>query len=554
MIFNLIRAPREELWEHSSMSRIFQRPPSPLFQVGGALRQSRSFTLPASPVSSPRGTAELQDSLIRAQRFGHSLDRLIAPSPTAAPPIQRKLAAEGLEEQGIDPQVLSGLLKSIHAFNEGESSEEKDPQTQIHGQIARLDAIEREANGWLRAEKGSVPPEARQAIFGLLRQTEEQHTELIHQTVQGGHDLWLPDSVDKEEQAPTQELWRSLVTGSGNVKIRSKDQDFQKQVHGSFAKLLEGKKGRKLLSDLDAPQKDEERQIILDRDFSDKEHLFAKTDAQKQPEGSYSEPIARLEHQKKQHELLPHNQPNVGTGSYVRLEDEPIASDQDELQVGEGNEPIHAPRYITLGHELGHARRALRGKNRPEFWEDQSPTNALWRSPEEKTNISQTENDLRDEHDLPRRQFHTTVGAARAEMTRKELNAEVDKITKVYKSAPSEIQDDLFEQLGLGELATAIDSGDMADSEKVAEIREKLSQTEKALPELIEKLSNQPREKKPQRVRKSPQASPPQQEGLLGRAGRFIGDNWKPLLAGGIGLAATGYALWKRSQGNEDQP
>jgi hypothetical protein len=544
------------------MSRIFQRPPSPLFRAGGALRQSRSFTLPASPVSSPRGTAELQDSVVRAQRFGHSLDRLLAPSPTAAPPIQRKLATEGLEDHGIDSEVLSDLLKSIQAFNEGEDSkEEKGSQTQIHGQIARLDAIERTANGWLRAEKGSVPPEARQAIFSLLSQTEEQHTELIHQTVQGGHELWLPESVGKEEGGETQELWKSLVHGKGNVQIRSEEKGFRREVHGSFAKLLEGKKGRKLLGDLNAPQKDEGRRIILDRDFSDKEDLFAKTDAQKQPEGSYSEPIARLEHQKgqpedqkKQHELLPHNQPNVGTGSYVRLEDEPIPSDQDELQVGEGNEPIHAPRYITLGHELGHARRALRGKNRPDFWEKEDPENALWRNQEEKTNISQTENALRDEHDLPRRKFHTTVGAARATMTRKELNAELDKITESYKLAPSEIQDDLFEQLGLGELATAIDSGDMADSEKVAGIREKLSQTEKALPELIEKLSNQPREKKPQPVRKSPQASPPQQEGLLGRAGRFIGDNWKPLLAGGIGLAITGYAHWNRSQGNDDQP
>lgn len=544
------------------MSRIFQRPPSPLFRVGGALRQSRSFTLPASPVSSPRGTAELQDSVVRAQRFGHSLDRLLAPAPTAAPPIQRKLAAEGLENQGIDPQILSSLLKSIQAFNEGEESkEQKGSQKQVHGQISRLDAIEREANGWLRQEKGSVPAEARQAIFGLLSQTEEHHTELIHQTVQGGHKLWLPESVGKEENEATQDLWKSLVTGSGNVKTRSEDPDFHKQIHGSFAKLLEGKKGRKLLGDLNAPQEDEGRRIILDRDFSDKEHLFAKTDAQTQPEGSYSEPIARLEHQKgqpedqkKQHELLPGNKPNVGTGSYVRLEDEPIPLNQDELQVGEGGEPIHAPRYITLGHELGHARRALRGKNRPDFWEKEKPENALWRNQEEKTNISQTENALRDEHDLPRRQFHTTVGAARATMTRKELNAELDKITEVYKSAPGEIQDDLSEQLGLGDLATAIDSGDMADAEKVKEIREKLSQTEKALPGLIEKLSNQPREEKPQTVRKTRRPPPPQQEGLLTRAGRFIGDNWKPLLAGGVTLAATGYALWNQNQGNDDQP
>lgn len=500
------------------MSRTFQRRapgPAPLARVGRPAGRSRPFTLPAAPVASPGGVAELQDSLLRAQRFGHSLDRLIAPSPTAAPPIQRKLSAEGLEGQKIDSEVLSQLSKGIQAFNEGEGSEEKDPQKHIHGQIARLDAIERTANGWLRQEQDKADPKARQAIFGLLSQTEDHHTELIHQTIQGNHELWLPESVGKDERGETQELFRSLVTESGNVKIRSKNTEFRKQLHGSFAKLLEGKEGRSLLSDLNAPQKEEHRRILIDRDFSDKK--FRQTEDGSQPEGSFAEPIARLEHDQDLHGLLSGSKANEGSGSYVRLADEPHPTQEDDFQVGESGEPIHAPRYITLGHELGHARRALQGQSRPEFWDDtKSLDNALWRNPEEKTNISETENDLRKEHGLPLRKYHGTIGATRAETTRHELNAELDRITKIWKSTPEEEQSELLEKSKLQDLADKIDKGDMANPELVQQIRDGLKRAENEL-----------------------------NPGILTRAGRFIGDNWKPLLAGGVGLAATGYAIWR---------
>lgn len=501
------------------MSRTFQRKalgPAPLPRVGGPLRRSRPFTVPAVPAGSLEGTPDFKEALSRAQRFGHSLDRLTAPSPTAALPIQRKLSAEGLKDQKIDSEVLSQLLKGIQTFNEGEDSKEKDSQKQIHGQIARLDAIEREANGWLRQAQGEVDPKARQAIFGLLSQTEEHHTELIDKTIKGNHELWLPESVGKEERGETQELFRSLVTGSGNVQVRSKDPEFRKQLHGSFAKLLEGKEGRKLLGDLNAPQKGKDRGIILDRDFKDKK--FNNTETGSQPEGSFAEPIARLERDENLHGLLPNKTPNEGTGSYVRLAEEPTPTEEDEFQIGAGGEPIHAPRYITLGHELGHARRALQGESRPDFQDETKDLDSLlWRNPEEKTNISETENALRDEHGLPRRKYHGTIGAARAETTRHDLNKRLDKITELWKKAPKEQQDELYEKLGLGDLAYKIDRGDMADSKHVEEIRKELDRAENEL---------------------SPS--------LLTRAGRFIGNNWMPLLAGGIGLAATGYALWNR--------
>lgn len=513
------------------MSRTFQRRtsgPAPRARAGRPLGRSRPFTLPAVPVASPGGATDLEASLSRAQRFGHSLDRLLAPSPTAAPPIQRKLKTGGLDSSGIDSEVLSSLLKSIQAFNEGEDSKEKRSEKQIHGQIARLDAIEREANGWLRKAQGAVEPEARQAIFSLLSQTEEHHTELIHQTIQGGHDLWLPESVDKEERAPTQKLWRSLVTGKGNVQIRSKDQDFQKQVHGSFAKLLEGKEGRKLLGDLNAPQEDEERRIILDRDFKDKK--FRQTEDGSQPEGSLAEPIARLERDENLHGLLPKNKPNKGTGSYVRLAEEPTPTDEDDFQIGKGGEPIHAPRYITLGHELGHARRALQGESRPDFQDETKDLDSLlWRNPEEKVNISETENALRDEHDLPQRKYHVTGGAARAIVTRHKLEGKLDGIKKTWESAPKEIQRKLDDELGLSDIAYEIDHADTADSEKVKKLQKELEQIQRKLPVRIQELS----------------------PGLLTRAGRFIGNKWKPLLAGGIGLAAMGYALWNKWNSGE---
>jgi hypothetical protein len=112
------------------------------------------------------------------------------------------------------------------------------------------------------------------------------------------------------------------------------------------------------------------------------------------------------------------------------------------LLAGTRGEPIHQPSYITLGHELGHARRSLAGRGRsgPVWDRPTDPAHAdarrqavernLWRdSPEEFENITTEENPLRQELGLPERRYHRAHEAVVGTLRRQAL---VERYQRAY--------------------------------------------------------------------------------------------------------------------------
>ena len=77
----------------------------------------------------------------------------------------------------------------------------------------------------------------------------------------------------------------------------------------------------------------------------------------------------------------------------------------------ENDTQILMPDFITLGHELGHAQRILRGaslhgEDMADMGVDDEVDQILWNNPEELVNIKGVENRLRSEHGLSQRNYH----------------------------------------------------------------------------------------------------------------------------------------------------
>jgi hypothetical protein len=239
-------------------------------------------------------------------------------------------------------------------------------------------------------------------------------------------------------------LWRAFVANTGNLRVQGDESLlFQQRMHAGVAKLLQEPQGRRLIRELGGPDRGAKMRVTLGSDFT---AALAGT-LRKQGEGSEAIPLADLAKETEKNyefktakgidpsqyreytgaandaavfnEWLEHtlDRPyfkwsdtlyGVGTptGSYVRI----VGSGTGTL-VGENDNEVLAPEFITLGHELGHARRQLSGKTfssfiTPENFGITGVESQLWHDSEELANISGIENALRDEQGLARRRYH----------------------------------------------------------------------------------------------------------------------------------------------------
>jgi hypothetical protein len=444
-----------------------------------------------------------------------------APAVAAGEPIQRVL---NVDRNRLPAALRDSLAGSTASFNDY-GDRNRNSQKALHAQFRMLDGIERAVHHHLRDNSATTSDQERQELFGLLRQTQTHHVDLTARTVRHGRSLWLRDGISKKESKKARALWRSLVGGTGNVSIQTANAGFRSQTLSGFAHLLQGAHGRGLLGELNQPQGgNADRAVVISDDHAGNYTPHGKT----ADPGSWAAPIADVRHNQDLHTVRAHG-PNTGTGSFVQIASAPPAT-LDEHESDAHGRAIFAPDFITLGHELGHARHNLRGTTERTGWFDGHPLQGqelerrLWTNPEEHANIQGEENPIRAEHEMPQRQHHATIGSGRATRHRFGFQADLDRL---WATVPARHRGALG-RASFGPLHRAVDQTDLSQPHLAQGLRTQVDQLGRDLP------------------------------GTLWRkdfelAGSTIRAALKPTKKKALGLAGLGLlgglAWWNRSQG-----
>ena len=341
---------------------------------------------------------------------------------------------------------------------------------------------------WLDRNKSKVPEgNPRIAVMNdLLNESETEHQGIIRD-IQFTEDENVPidvEGLDEKTVLKVKEVWEGILTGKSNIKLSTGGR-FGDKMLARIAKLLQTSIGQQLLSELGKPQNDPSRQIRivpnLPQDIDEgKKGSFAKPIEEKRLARSLSESIFGAPVVRDQHGLVetedtsgsPDDYPVVegrkqvndaimkgttkgvtwggtryrfggGQGSHVRIQDEKGSNVDKDLN------KIATPGFVTLGHELGHALRILRGgslgtptlysEHAKEFGLDPSLEGldkAVWSDLEEFVNINEVENQIRQETGMSLRSFHAvkvTEILNKRTMTLM-LNQILDKVPHEYQT------------------------------------------------------------------------------------------------------------------------
>lgn len=227
-----------------------------------------------------------------------------------------------------------------------------------------------------------MPPNQRKGRAETERDLDEitqTRRTLIARTIAGGHELWLPDSVRGTDRDTAQNLWSSISTNGGNVKIDQNDPEFRTNTLTDISKLLQSPHGRGMLGALNTGQ--------IGGNVRNIDIAPTRGETDNAPKGRPSDGA-------------------TGEGSTVSINyDEPSVN-----SMGVRDEPLYDPSYIKLGHELGHARHYLAGTagtgGASASLAGDSTEEILWTSEEEYNNITREENPLRTELGLGKRRYH----------------------------------------------------------------------------------------------------------------------------------------------------
>lgn len=465
-----------------------RRPSAPTVATGAPARilPWRAPVPPATAQPAP-GAAALGHSLsgLTVQPVQRSVEPAAAAprAPSAAAAVAQPIQlALDVDLERVPAALRRRLGKSIQRFNRNPSAN-RNTREALHGQFGMVDSIERMVNNHLRDHSDEVTDGERRELFGLLRQTQEHHVDLVGRNLRHGHDLWLRDSLmSRNERQRTQALWRSLVQGRGNLKIETADPAFRTRTLAGFAHLLQGSHGRGLLGELNRNQGgNPERRVIVSDDHSQR---FGAVGKNADP-GSWAEGIAHVLRNEDLHTRLA-DRANRGTGSLVQISGDAPGDLADHESDVDGK-PLFAPGFITLGHELGHARHNLRGTAGRSAWFDGDPLagqeldRKLWSNPEELANITGEENAIRREHGLPERQFHATIRSATATRHRHDLDT---RIQNLFDTVPAEHRRTLG-QRSFGPLNRDLQNTDLSVPDNARALTERVDRLQRELPGAI---------------------------------------------------------------------
>lgn len=276
-------------------------------------------------------------------------------------------------------------------------------------QQQHMHELEGHIHTWFRDHGHLATEDQRQQMAAHLNTLEDHHTDLIGVQMDHNHPLWLPAGTSVGEAGRANHIWNDLQQNNGNLEINSPDEGVRRRLLASSARLLEGQHGRDMLDELNTPHGGTPglTKVRISDSWQDK---FARARRQYQT-GSWATP---------QVEGTKHEEDGTGIGSYIQMD----MDGRDMVTGGNNDKGVPMPRYLTLGHELGHALHNLQGQSHkmmtPAFSALSPEDQAMWSNPEEHANITGHENPLRQEHGLPDRAYHRPPEAVR---TNRQLNA-----------------------------------------------------------------------------------------------------------------------------------
>ncbi len=410
------------------------------------MHQSQQLNAPQEKSrSSADSFARSGEKLSRARSFkGNStlFPGIISPQPLAQLKLRAKKSFVSSVTKNVDQQddldTIAELLVLYNQINPG-------GDLKFQKRLGALKALEEGVYLWFNFNATKKTDDVENAVFlkTFLSEIKQEHQSIVTQIASIPNAVPVDSSnLTKKETTKVRNIWNNLLKNSGNIEIRDDGNGFRDSMLAAFAKLLEGEFGRRMLTDLDKNRGGGEQKIIIGADFS--QELGDDEEAK-----SEAIPRSRLDPQReKENKLLGSGSDNArtdlptfnkkkenfsaeefhdfiigtdgkdkfkwgdeafkkgkGTGSLVR-----IAPEGDYNLDEDGNQTL-VPEYITLGHELGHAQRILRGASlQGEDIADVGVTDEaekkLWTDVEEFVNINAVENRLRDEHGLSKRKLH----------------------------------------------------------------------------------------------------------------------------------------------------
>jgi hypothetical protein len=432
-------------------------------------------------------------------------------------------------QKQLPDELKQNLAQKIIVYNTYPLAK-SNQKIALHKQFEMLHGIESTVNAYLKSHSKTIPDKQRLELFRILRQTEKDHIKLTGRLAANGQDIWLGHTnLSDKKKAQTQRLWHSLRRNQGNVKIQTGDPKFKNEVLSGYVHLLGGDHGRGLLRELNkfhsghGQVNDPQKRIVISDSFQQHYERLGKGGEYKA--GSSAEAYGSLHYtDNKDHRK------GIGSGSYVQIQHE-TPKQLDEYETDKKGKPIHAPKFITLGHELGHARHNLRGNagyisdwsnkidpKHPLHGDGAKLERKKWTGSEEYENIRHEENPIRSEHGLPVRKYHATKKAQLGHKRSAELSNLLDVLDARVPVEPRYTP--LRQQLGVFIHRINVTT-DMANDAQVAALRKDMTTFQRNLPTLLRNA---------------------QRQHQLSRVRNFLPSK-KQLLIGSLGLLGAGLTV-----------
>ena len=360
------------------------------------------------------------------------------------------------------PPALSGFQEHVDSYN-ALPVDDRDHQPRLQA----LNALDRSVYGWFRENSGpnlSAVPHA-QDMRHLLDHSHGEFSNIANSLRQkniDGTSQELPidtSQMNPQQQADARKLWNSLSNQNGALHVSAEDPAFEARTYGNLAKIMQGQRGRQMLSLLDEGNSETHGVDIVSGDGHRTQEAgscgadLTRRPARRGPVGLWEKAADKMNPHRHDAKYPPIDgsaasvaaaMDNVldpdkrsqmkgvqlgngrykrgsGTGATVTMGP---AKDPRSLDAA-GNEVI-SPDFMVLAHELGHAAKMTTGTRANMEIDHMVPAGerANWaHRSEEVLNVHGIENPLRTEHGMQARgPYAQTLKAARNKEISEKVN------------------------------------------------------------------------------------------------------------------------------------
>ena len=375
------------------------------------VRESKKTYSPASMNSGPGEAMHFEDnrpgSVLQRQQAnnlsGHNITK--APVQFQLPSGSEFISKTNKHDtDDYNDYLLFRIWKWLKAYH-------KIPKKHYQARLRMLRKLDRSIYFWFDENVKTTIEKTPNGPYlkALLVESETEHQNLIGEIKQNPNELPIDaKGMSGGKKEKVKELWQSILEGSGNLKMKG-NAEFKDKMLASIAKLMQTRTGMKVLTGVNTNQGHKSKQVILGEDFDEQMKALGR---EKRTE---TEAVPNTREEDRSYEMkFGGSEPKRGTpaGSFVNIAKKlPMG-----VSIGEHLQEILQPGFVTLGHELKHSLNMLGGEITPNTgkgsdlhdygYKGDGARAKLWTNAEEYRTISDTENRIRDEAGLSRRQFH----------------------------------------------------------------------------------------------------------------------------------------------------